>query len=227
MSPAEAAAISTDELVLSFREKLLSRGARGIIGLSRQFRIMDDNDNKTLEFPEFVKAVMDYRISIPQSELQRVFDAFDRDGSGTIDYDEFIRIIRGGMNDFRMNLVRQAFTLLDKTGDGVLAIEDIKNVYNPRNHPDVRMGKKTEEEVLGEFLSTFETHHSILKGGAGLHQRVTWEEFVEYYENVSCSVDDDRYFELMMKNAWNFEGKTFEQGWTQDHTEGPSRKKYF
>jgi hypothetical protein len=30
------------------------------------------------------------------------------------------------------------------------------------------MGKKTEDEVLGEFLSTFETHHSVIKGGAGL-----------------------------------------------------------
>lgn len=31
---------------------------------------------------------------------------------------------------------------------------------------------------------------------------VTFEEFTEYYNNVSCSIDDDRYFELMMKNAW-------------------------
>jgi len=116
---------------------------------------------------------------------------------------------------------------LDKTGDGILEIEDIKGVYNPRNHPDVRMGKKTEEEVLGDFLSTFETHHSIIKGGAGRDQRVTFEEFVEYYENVSASIDDDRYFELMMKNAWNFENRTFESGWSGDYTEQPSKRKYF
>jgi len=75
------------------------------------------------------------------------------------------------------------------------------------------MGKKTEDEVLGEFLSTFETHHSITHGGAGLDQRVDREEFMEYYANVSSSIDDDRYFELMMKNAWNFEGNAYEKGW--------------
>ena len=217
-------------LLQKFREKLLSRGARGIIGLARQFKIMDDNSNNMLEFPEFVKAIHDYRIEVPEKDIGTLFATFDRDGNGAVDYDEFLRMVRGGMGDFRINIVKQAFEKLDKTGDGILEIEDIKGVYNPRNHPDVRMGKKTEEEVLGDFLSTFETHHSIIKGGAGRDQRVTFEEFVEYYENVSASIDDDRYFELMMKNAWNFENRTFEAGWSGDYTDAPaqpSKRKYF
>ncbi len=31
---------------------------------------------------------------------------------------------------------------------------------------------------------------------------VTFEEFCDYYEGVSCSIDRDDYFALMMKNAW-------------------------
>lgn len=31
---------------------------------------------------------------------------------------------------------------------------------------------------------------------------VTKEEFEEYYNNISASIDDDGYFELMMNNAW-------------------------
>lgn len=38
-----------DELVIMFREKLASRGARGILGMQRIFKIMDDNHNQTLE----------------------------------------------------------------------------------------------------------------------------------------------------------------------------------
>ena len=33
---------------------------------------------------------------------------------------------------------------IDKSGDGVIDINDIKDVYNAVNHPDVKMGKKTE-----------------------------------------------------------------------------------
>lgn len=218
---------NVNEIIVRFRQKLAQRGARGIIGLSRQFRIMDDNGNKQLEYDEFVKAVKDYRVDVPQDQLSSLFGAFDLDGSGGIDYDEFLRVIRGGMSEFRQGLVEHAFKLIDRTGDGILALEDIKGVYNARNHPDVRMGKKTEDEVLGEFLSTFETHHSIMKGGAGRDQRVDFNEFLEYYNNVSASIDDDRYFELMMKNAWNFDGVKHEKAWSSDQTSPPKRTKYF
>jgi hypothetical protein len=40
---------SDDDLVILFREKLASRGARGILGMQRIFKIMDDNHNGMLE----------------------------------------------------------------------------------------------------------------------------------------------------------------------------------
>jgi Ca2+-binding EF-hand superfamily protein len=165
-----AAAVSPEVLqaLNRFQQKLSARGARGIIGLSRQFKIMDDSGNKQLEYNEWTKAIRDYRIDITEQQTADLFNYFDRDGSGAIDYDEFLRAVRGEMNEFRRGFVLNAFKVLDKTGDGIIQVEDIKGVYDASNHPDVRMGKKTEEEVLGEFLSTFETHHAIAKGGVGL-----------------------------------------------------------
>jgi hypothetical protein len=32
------------------------------------------------------------------------------------------------------------------------------------------------------------------------------QEFVDYYGNISASIDDDDYFLLMIKNAWNISG---------------------
>lgn len=34
------------ELLREFKQRLASRGARGFVGLQRQFKIMDDNGNK-------------------------------------------------------------------------------------------------------------------------------------------------------------------------------------
>ncbi len=64
------------------------------------------------------------------------------------------------MNGFRRRLVDQAFSRIDLDGNGYLDINDIKNIYNARFHPDVKSGKKTEDEVLLEFIETFETHHN-------------------------------------------------------------------
>lgn len=50
---------------------------------------------------------------------------------------------------------------MDKDKSGVLDMDDIKEVYNAKKHPDVIAGKKTEQEILGEFLDTFEMHYSL------------------------------------------------------------------
>jgi hypothetical protein len=47
-------------------------------------------------------------------------------------------------------------------GDGVLTVDDIKGKYNAANHPDVKAGKRTENEILIEFLETFEQHHNVV-----------------------------------------------------------------
>ena len=46
-------------------------------------------------------------------------------------------------------------------------------------------------------------HYSLLHPGSRGDKKITFEEFVEYYNNVSLSIEDERYFELMMTNAWN------------------------
>jgi len=46
--------------------------------------------------------------------------------------------------------------MLDFNGDGELTIDDLRNKYNPSLHPDVKSGKRTEDEILTEFAETFE-----------------------------------------------------------------------
>lgn len=67
----------------------------------------------------------------------------------------------GEMNDRRRALVELAFSKFDRDGNGIVNIEDLKGLYNARQHPDVKSGRKTEEEVFFEFLETFEQHYSL------------------------------------------------------------------
>jgi len=61
-------------------------------------------------------------------------------------------------------------------------------------------------------LETFETAHNMRNNEAPDHI-VTKDEFEEYYNNVSASVDTDDYFALMMTNAWNLDNKTYGKAW--------------
>jgi len=204
---------SESQLMDQFRQKLAARGARGLVGLQKQFKIADDDNSRNLDMQEFKKACRDFRIGVTDSDAERLFRIFDRDRSGSIDYDEFLRGVRGEMNQFRVNFCKKAFNIMDKDKSGVLNLDDIKQAYNAKLHPDVKSGKKTEDDVLLEFLDTFEMHYSLNHEGSR-DGTISMDEWIEYYNNVSMSIDDDKYFELMMNSAWNLDNsKVTKKGW--------------
>ena len=43
----------------------------------------------------------------------------------------------------------------------IFSFIDLTGIYNARMHPDVRSGKKTENQIFQEFLSTFEAYSDI------------------------------------------------------------------
>lgn len=97
-----------------FRDRLKSRGARGIIGLQRTFKIMDDDSSRSLSLYEFTKACRDYKIGIADEHMHTLFKAFDRNLDGVINFDEFLRSIRDELSKARMDLIKQAFQKLDR-----------------------------------------------------------------------------------------------------------------
>lgn len=64
----------------------------------RTFKIMDDDNNRSLDLKEFLKGLNDYGILIEKQEATALFQQFDRDGSGTIDFDEFLITLRVKMH---------------------------------------------------------------------------------------------------------------------------------
>ena len=118
------------------------------------------------------------------------------------------------MNQFRKSIVTKCFQKFDRDGSGQIDIHDLEGVYNAKSHPDVKQGRKTEQEVLNEFLDTFELHYSLLDRGRGTRDgTIELKEFMEYYRNVGASIDNDEHFELMLTNAWNLGNKTYGKGY--------------
>lgn len=122
---------------------------------------MDDDNSKSISLPEFAKACKDFRVGINEDNVPQLFDLFDTNHDGTLNIDEFLMAIRGELNDYRKALVEKAFRKIDRDASGYIEIDDIKDLYNATKHPDVIQGRKSEEQILMEFLETFEMHHSV------------------------------------------------------------------
>ncbi|XP_041356967.1 calcyphosin-like protein isoform X2 [Gigantopelta aegis] len=195
---AKAKALNETDPVEKFKQLLLARGAKGIKNISRSFRIMDDDRSGQLNFNEFLTGCRDVGMDLEdfsKEDLNAVFKQFDVDDSGSLSVTEFLRIVRPKMSPNREKLVSMAYSKLDKTGDEKVTVEDLQGVYDVSQHPKYQNGEWDQNRCLREFLDTFDSS----KHKDGL---VTFEEFKNYYSAISCGIDDDSYFDLMMRKSW-------------------------
>ena len=142
--------------------------------------------------------LQDYGISLNIREIDDVFTAFDRDRSGFIDVTEFLVACRGDLNDRRKKMVKMAFDILDKDRSGVVTVDEMMEAYDFTKNPEVIAGKKSLKEAAVEFMRQWDRHD--------VDGIVSYEEFEDYYKEISASIDGDDYFELMIRNAWRIAG---------------------
>ena len=187
----------------SFRKYLQQKDAKTVLTLARQFKILDENGNKTLDFGEFCKGMKNAGLNIPEDVLQELFNDFDYDGSGMISYDEFMVKILGNLNSRREAVVRAAFNKLDLDKSGVVELNEVKSFYNTKNNPQVLNGEINEEQLYAHFIETFGNHHNLYSGIRD--KRVTWKEFLDYYRFMSFNIPDDDLFEAIIVAAWKLE----------------------
>ena len=195
-------------IIAKIKSEMKLRGSGGFIGLQRRFRIMDDDGSKSLNMAEFKKAMKELKLDLTEADLRALFSFFDADGSGSIDFEEFVQGVREPLNERRQKLVEMAFAVVDKDGSGIVDAQEIAGMYDASKHPEVIARRKTPTQVLTEFLDTFDV-------GGVKDGMVTKQEFVNYYTNLGASIDNDDYFELMIRNAWHLSGG---EGWCANST---------
>lgn len=194
----ESPEIAIDLLIDGMRQRLEAGGTSALANLLQYFKNADVDQSGELDLNEFVKGLLKLGLLKTRAECQSVFKYYDVDESGNINISEFMDAFRGKLPEHRRQVVHEAFAQLDRDGNGVLNIEDLKRVYKTYAHPDVKAGVRSEEEVLGEFLSVFDTIHA--DGSVGL------AEFEQYYEGLSMLIKSDEYFESMLRNTWHLPG---------------------
>eukprot|EP00322_Chrysochromulina_rotalis_P019186 CAMPEP_0115840642 /NCGR_PEP_ID=MMETSP0287-20121206/6877_1 /TAXON_ID=412157 /ORGANISM="Chrysochromulina rotalis, Strain UIO044" /LENGTH=402 /DNA_ID=CAMNT_0003294261 /DNA_START=20 /DNA_END=1228 /DNA_ORIENTATION=- len=188
-----------DIILERMRRTLKQRGAEGIKGLARNFRICDTGGSEMLNVEELGKCCNLCRLGLKPDEVNVLHSHVDVTGDGFVTFNEFVRAVRGRLSDQRRKLVVKCFEQLDRAGDGngELSVADIRPFFSIENDPRFLTGEKTEGELLQEFLQGIEGSSGDRNGIIGL------DEWVNYYEEISSSMDDDDAFGLMMTSSWS------------------------
>lgn len=195
---------AVEKILESLRVALRSRGAVGIRGLARNFQICDTDGSKKLDKTELTKCLRLCKLQLTEAEFDTLWNSVDADGSNMVDYEEFLSAVRGRLPPLRRKLIVSVFNAIDQAprasgagrSDGVVSADDLKQFYSAKEHPEVKAGKKSESAVLAEMLHNFEGKKGNRDG------LVSLTEWVDYYEELSASVDNDDYFTVMVTAAW-------------------------
>lgn len=91
-------------------------------------------------------------------------------------------------------IIDKAFLKFDKDCSGFIEPSDMKGIYDATQHPKVRSGEMTENQVFAEFLESF--------GDTNRDFRISKQEWDDYYAAVSSNIDNDDHFILLMSRAW-------------------------
>lgn len=132
-----------------------------------------------------------------------MFELFDGSNRGSyLDIDNFLCVVRGVVNQERRDLIRRTFQLLDASNEGLLDPQLVIERYDPTQHPDVVTGRKRAQEVFRIFLRTFEV-------GGEVENKITKNEFYNYYFNLSAAVEEDAYFTALLCGPWHLDQQSF------------------
>ena len=204
--------------LIKFRNVLISQGAKSLFRFQRMLSIYDRKHSGLISFDNFYAIFKAYFENIPLADIKSIFSLFDtstnpNDNSNIkniamfqIKYDELLKSLIGSMSLSRKLIVKKVFDSFEKENDGKIITSDIKTKFNYNRHPDVLSGKNTGIELYNDFLDfleTFREYNDNLIGGYSFS--MSYDEFEGFYSMISLCVEDDDYFEKILKNCWNLE----------------------
>lgn len=141
--------------------------------------------------------ILFYSLFFKKVELQALVKYYDVDGDGQISLEEFLRGLRDPLTERREAMVWRAYALMDRDGSGKIEAKDVAHLYDVSQHREFIEGTKTKDEILDDFLNSFD---GVKGNNDGI---ITKDEWYEYYTDLSVSIPSDDYFVQMMESTWN------------------------
>lgn len=197
--PAVKPSSSLKALLESIRRQLVAGGPMSFLHLERRLLRMDNHYTGSLSRELVRQACRDLGLSISDRDFHSLFNCLDRNGDGQVYVDDFLAALRAPLNNRRKAIVELAFKQLDMSGRGMITVDQMKDCYDSSKNPEVIAKKKSPQQAYREFLEHFELGMEI----TGI---VTSHEFINYHTSLGVSVDDDAYFEVIVRNVWSLPG---------------------
>lgn len=187
------------------RELLAKRGQKSIFIIQRMLYIYDRNKTGEIPFDKLCDIFEIYNINITKEDIFEFFNILDKEKRGIIKYNDLIQLLINNINKNREFAIHKLFESLNK-GNGYVLINDIKQNFNPEKHPDVFNQIKKKDEIALDFfdsLEIFREYNTNLNNENVSNGVLSYEDFCNFFKEISLSIGDDFFFEYLLNNCWS------------------------
>ena len=203
--------INTQELpsIKKLRNLLANRGMKSIFIIQRMLYIYDKNQSGEIPFEKLCDIFEIYNINIAREEIFEFFEFLDKEHKGLIKYNDLIMILINNINENRIILIQNLFDKIRK-GKEYILLNDIKKYFNPEKYPDVLEQKKTSDEIAFDFIDSleiFKEYNINLKNESIINGIMTYNDFENYFKEISLSIIDDKIFDYIINFCWEVDDR--------------------
>ena len=160
---------------------------------------MDANGDGVISLEEFSSCVRKVfkgqQDCPPKEEIEDIYHSIDENGEGKIPICHFLTLLRGPMNQERLMYINMAFDKLDESEDGFIDAKEALSYFYSGEQEDKRQELENSKEEARKFIMEFDTKE--------VDGRVSWQEFHEFYWNMSITCKSDEEFITKITETWS------------------------
>jgi len=176
---------------------LRSNGFHGVRKVRRMCISADFHRNGVVTADTFQGILAAGSVRLRPGELDELQSAFGNESNNmTLNYSDFFLYLAGRMSAQRLEVISRAYRKLQLVTQGShVRVDDLMQRWSPSCYPQVVNGSMYKEDAYRDFLSQWEV--------CDHDGHVTPEDFMDYYRDVSASLEESTEFVNMMKVAWD------------------------
>ena len=194
--------------LLDLKNELVKIGVKGLLNIHYKFLTLCPNISK-IKLNDLVNILNLNHINFDADEFKDLFNYFSIDSNNKfLDYTRFIRFFKKELNETKLKIVEKIFLSLqyeNSNEEEDVPLNQIKNKYKAKNHPEVVSGIKTENEKIKEFRECFDINYDIFNSRkclANNEKMVDFDMFANFYEYVSFIYEGDNEFVNLLVSTW-------------------------
>ena len=183
---------------------IISRGQKGIFNFQKLFCLYDKEKTGQISYIKFIELCEIFNINLERKNLKEIFDSYDKEKIGLIRYDELIQDLIRNISINRVMQIKNLYNDFPKDKYGNTFINDLRKRFKANNHPLVKEGIKSEQEIYFEFLECvhiFKNYRSNINKLYNL-DILNYGGFLDFFKEISFSVKEDILFESILFNCF-------------------------